>query len=399
MHGRLRKTSRSLLLAIVTFLVCFGVLEAGYRLVRRLAQEPGQQALFEPDPLLGRRHVKNASALVREWSKPTPNRVSINAFGFRGPSPRTQVKPPGVIRVIAQGGSTTEDIYVDDGHTWPEQLQAKLNARLGTDRIEVINMGTSGYTAENCVKDLKANGLALQPDLVLTYHGVNDFRKAMKTLNGLEAVESYVNYEERATTWLSRLLCQSCVLDQLNRSFYYQGGARSRAFTRAYWHDPEKRDVNLEGTEVPTLRALEGLLDLSRRHGFRLVIGGQATLMKPTLTDEEVTRMWRIFRWKYQGKYIKWESFLEARQRVVDAQARFAAQRGIPYIETETAVPKTTEYFVDDAHTFANGADCISDRFVEGLLSAGVFDEWLGTSAEPRDAIKSSSPGPSTERP
>src|SRR6516225_8529828 len=146
---------RKILFSLLTVLIGFAILDTVYRFVRKVIHPPGQEAIFTPDPVLGRRHVKNAKAVVLEWSKTTPNRVSINDFGFRGPTPRTLEKPPGVIRVIVQGGSTTEDVFVEDGRTWPEQLQAKLNARLGTDRIEVINMGTSGYTAENCVNDLK----------------------------------------------------------------------------------------------------------------------------------------------------------------------------------------------------------------------------------------------------
>jgi lysophospholipase L1-like esterase len=382
MARRIKKTIQKICFALFTLLLCFGILDTGYRLYRRVSREPGQEALFEPDPVLGRRHVKGARALVIEWSKPAPNRVSINTLGFRGPTPRSVEKPPGVIRVIAQGGSTTEDIFVDDGRTWPEQLQTKLNTRLKTDQIEVINMGTSGYTAANCVKDLKLNGLQLKPDVVIAYHGVNDFRKTMKKLNDLEEVEAYVKYEERPTTWLSRLLCSSAIVDEINRSHYYQGGAHSREFTLAYWNAPDKCDLNVTGIEGAALKALQELRELSRKHHFKLVIGRQATLMKPTHTDEEVTRMWRVLRWKSRGKYITWESYCRGRNRVVDAQARFARRHDIPYIDTESWVPKTIEYFVDDAHTFENGADRISDGFVEGLVRARVFDEWLGKSAK-----------------
>jgi hypothetical protein len=374
---RFHRLARRIVFSLMTVLGCMVILDTAYRVYVRALRPPGQEAIFEPDPVLGRRHVKNAKAVVREWDKPTPNRLSINAFGFRGPNPRTLEKPPGTIRVIVQGGSTTEDIFVDDGRTWPEQLQAKLNARLKTDRIEVINMGTSGYTAANCLKDFKLNGLQLKPDVVIAYHGVNDFRKTMAALNDLEEVEAHVNYRGRQTTWLSRLLCQSSIIDTLNRTCYYRGG---RAYTLDYWNDPDKCAVNVAGIEEPAIQAVEQLLQLSEDHGFKLVIGRQATLMKPMLSEEEVTRMWRVFRWKYQGKCIRWDSFLEGRNRVVDAQARFAERHGLVYIDTEARVPKTVEYFVDDAHTYENGADAISDSFADGLVNAGVFDELLARS-------------------
>jgi hypothetical protein len=369
-----RRIAKQAAFAVMTVLGCMAVLDTAHRVYVRMILPPGQEAIFEPDPVLGRRHMKNAQAVVREWSKPAPNRVSINAFGFRGPNPRTRVKAPGAVRVIVQGGSTTEDIFVDDGRTWPEQLQAKLNARLKTDRIEVINMGTSGYTAANCLKDFKLNGLHLGPDVVIAYHGVNDFRKMMAALNDLEEVEAHVNYGGRQTTWFSRLLCQSSIIGTMNQAYYFRGG---RAYTLSYWNDPDKCAVNLEGIEGPAVQALEELVRLSDQHGFKVVIGRQATLMKPALTEEEVARMWRVFRWKCQGRCIRWESFLEGRNRVVDAQARLAERHGLPYIDTEARVPKTVEYFVDDAHTYEIGADAISDSFADGLVRAGVFDELL----------------------
>jgi hypothetical protein len=377
MAGRRGSTRRKILFTFVTLLLGFVALDTASRAVRARLRQPGQEAIFEPDPVLGRRHVKNAKAVVAEWSKPTPNRVSINQFGFRGPTPRTLEKPRGMIRILASGGSTTEDIFVDDGRTWPEQLQAKLNERLHTDRIEVVNMGTSGYTAENCVKDLKLHGLALQPDLVIAYHGVNDFRKAMQKLNDLEEVEAYAKYERRETAWWSRLLCLSSMFDQVNRLNYYRGGERNRAYTLAYWNDPDKVGADLDGIDAPVLAALTELRELSEEHRFQLVIGRQATLMKPELTEEEVARMWRIFLWKRQGKCVKWEAFLEGRQRVIEAQARFAEQNGVLYIDTESAVPKSVDYFVDDAHTFGNGADQISERFADGLIRAGVLQRLL----------------------
>jgi lysophospholipase L1-like esterase len=379
MASRVTRIVRKVSFSLLTVLIVAVLLDTAYRLIGKVIRSPGQEAIFAPDPVLGRRHVKNASAVVLEWSKTTPNRVSINGFGFRGPNPRSLEKPPGVIRVVVQGGSTTEDIFVDDGRTWPEQLQEKLNAALKTDRIEVINMGTSGYTSWNCVNDLKLNGLQLNPDIVVAYHGVNDFRKTMARLNNLDPIEAHVKYEERETCWLSRLLCQSCIIDQLNRAHYYQGGARSRAHCLAYWHDPDKIDVDLTGIEEPTNQALNELLALSQQHHFKLVIGRQATLMKATHPDEEVPRLWRLFRWKCQGKCLSWQSFLEGRTRVVDTQQRFAHEHGLPYIDTEAWVPKTTEYFVDDAHTMELGADRISDAFADGLVKSGVFEDLLGS--------------------
>ena len=85
---------RKISFALLTILIGFATLDTGYRLVRSMIRPPGQEAIFAPDPVLGRRHIKNAKAVVLEWSKTTPNRVSINGFGFRGLTPRTRSRSP-----------------------------------------------------------------------------------------------------------------------------------------------------------------------------------------------------------------------------------------------------------------------------------------------------------------
>lgn len=81
-------------------------------------------------------------------------------------------KPNGVYRILCVGASTTEEGPTNDW-TWPNLLEARLGEARPHKRIEVVNCGIPGLNASK-EHMLTGDYLAMQPDLVLFYNGVND---------------------------------------------------------------------------------------------------------------------------------------------------------------------------------------------------------------------------------
>jgi lysophospholipase L1-like esterase len=96
----------------------------------------------------------------------------VNNRGLRGEAVAVP-KPEETYRILAVGGSTTfgHGLSVDDA--WPAQLQRILRAR-GHPQVEVINLSAPGYYSLDSVVHLATRGLALQPDLIIDYDGLND---------------------------------------------------------------------------------------------------------------------------------------------------------------------------------------------------------------------------------
>jgi lysophospholipase L1-like esterase len=96
-------------------------------------------------------------------------------------------------RVVATfGGSTTYDLAVGDGQTWPE----KLEQTLGVERWAVINHGAPGYsTVENLLQTaFYADSFGRRPDCALYYAGWNDLRSS-----GLPTLDpAYTTFHLRA---------------------------------------------------------------------------------------------------------------------------------------------------------------------------------------------------------
>jgi len=99
-----------------------------------------------------------------------------NALGLRsGP---VGAKQPGEFRILALGESTTFGVGVPDRLAYPQRLEALLRESGACPQCRVINAGVSAWSSFQSRRYLETEGLALQPDLVLVYHEINDYMPA-----------------------------------------------------------------------------------------------------------------------------------------------------------------------------------------------------------------------------
>lgn len=86
------------------------------------------------------------------------------------------IKAPGTFRVVAMGGSTTQDL-VKDMH-YPKRLEELLREAYPNRTIEVINTGNSGYATPHLLILLSLDVLSWNPDLIIASENVNDLLAA-----------------------------------------------------------------------------------------------------------------------------------------------------------------------------------------------------------------------------
>lgn len=101
--------------------------------------------------------------------------IVINSRGFRGPE--IPAEKGNTYRIVVLGESTTFGITLSaEDRPWPELLQQMIRDRLKLQRaVEVINAGVPGYNLDHNLFRFAKDILPLQPDLVLSYHGINGF--------------------------------------------------------------------------------------------------------------------------------------------------------------------------------------------------------------------------------
>jgi hypothetical protein len=106
------------------------------------------------------------------------HRVRINNLGLRG-SDVAAAKRPGVRRVLTLGASSTFGFENRDDETYPYYLQAVLDRIVGRGRFEVINFAVPHADSDDIVAMFLAEGVALAPDVVTVYEGINDGERAV----------------------------------------------------------------------------------------------------------------------------------------------------------------------------------------------------------------------------
>lgn len=121
----------------------------------------------------GKKHFAPRAALLDDSNLMMMERFTANNLGYRGPDV-VLPKPAGVLRIVCVGGSTTVEGY-DDRLTYPAMLQEMLRDRFSgaADRVEVVNCGVFGLASPEEM-DMQPEILAMEPDIVIYYNGIND---------------------------------------------------------------------------------------------------------------------------------------------------------------------------------------------------------------------------------
>ena len=183
-------------------------------------------------------------------------RLTTNADGFRGPRV-ARAKPAGTVRILGLGDSVQFGWGVHDGEPYLERLRGLLSERYPDVTWETVNTAVPGYNTAMEVATLETRGLDLDPDLVLVGFVRNDLFLPNFLLT-------------RRDPWSP---ARSFLLDLVAEGL----DPGSRLVKRpAKGNDPDSElvpEVYRSSIGVAGYRAaMERLVELQARHGFRLVV-------------------------------------------------------------------------------------------------------------------------------
>ena len=130
-----------------------------------------QRFYVEHDPQRGWRNVPNADG----WFSTDEYDVHLqyNARGIRGPEIPYE-KPAGTFRVVILGDSFIEGYSVNREDRVAERLEKLLGEQDPSRKYEVIALGTAGYSTDQELIWLEAEGIKYEPDVVVTMFYMND---------------------------------------------------------------------------------------------------------------------------------------------------------------------------------------------------------------------------------
>lgn len=156
--------------------------------------------------------------------------------GFR-PAELARQKPPGTLRIVALGESTTYGLFVGADAAFVAVLGRELAARSGRP-AEALNLGCPGFASDR-VAALLPTALALEPDLVVIYVGQNEM------LGGEEGPVGGLTPAMRLRAWL---LARSSLVAWLDHAW-------TRALRGAETQRVREEVAALQAGEIPTFVA------------------------------------------------------------------------------------------------------------------------------------------------
>jgi lysophospholipase L1-like esterase len=296
-----------------------------------------------------------------------PQTITTDAMGFRAHPPVDYQRKRG-LRLFAIGGSTTEQIYLDDEATWTYLLQERLKAE--TERpVEVVNTGLSGIRARHHLATFRRI-LAHEPDCALFLVGVNDWNKHIRETFGTEGYRpTGAPFRQtlfgRALKAVHRLASPgeddgAAGEVQIEDGSYYS--QRNNSLAR-----PDRRNLAIDDVSPGYRAEIEAIGEACHDSGVSCVF-----LTQPHGYSTAADPAYRRYFWMTppEESYTLDIASMAAIADVYNRHlARFAKEQGHGLIDLAAALPSGTEVFYDDVHFNAAGARRVTEVIAEGLSS------------------------------
>lgn len=313
--------------------------------------------------------------------------VTTDAKGFRAVPPVDYARKRGV-RIFAIGGSTTEQIYLDDEATWTHLLQRGLERTLGRP-VEVISTGVAGLRAIHHLATLK-EVLDYQPDMALFLIGVNDWVLHIRQ-----------NFGSRHYHALGpdNLMFRQSMLGQAIHNGYMRlkrwlrprdasGGIRVDrgeyfADQRNSLGRPDVRMFRPAAVRPGYARALAEISTTCRDAALACVFITQPSGYMPAAGEEFRRSFWGTP--PNEPYTLDFESMVHIAALYNDFLVDFAARSGHAAIDLAAAVSPGAENYYDEVHFNTRGA-----RFVAAYLVPRLSNLIAGGSAAPAAATGAS---------
>lgn len=304
----------------------------------------------------------------------SPARFTTDEQGFRVTrAVRYDVKPPGTFRVFLIGGSTTENLYIDDTRTFGAILERRLNEVLAPRgrQAEVINAARSGTGSADHFY-LAWRVVSYEPDVIVYLMGINEMGPYIRNRFSPEATE----LKARARTWLfrSQLARRAYMAFRVTvasgREMRDSTGATLVAERAERQRAPPQRMPEALKQVAPSYRAnVRRVLALHRRERVPAVFMTQPVLWQASLPAELDARLVGPLgdgTVRYANEEL--EQLMDTYNDVLREEA--ATEPVAHLVDLARLLPRDGETFVDEVHFTDPAQQKIADILFAGLMDA-----------------------------
>lgn len=294
---------------------------------------------------------------------------TTNNMGFRGDS-LVIPKPKDEYRVFLIGGSTTENLFLDDTWGLERKLQKYLQDSLG--QVKVYNAGKSGDASPDHLAMLVHRIAHLEADLLVLFPGINDLNRLLGDYDYLH-YPTITEVEDGSLVQSAKFFLSNFQLVRriINLSKQNEPDARTSIFLKTNYADKVK-EVN----QLPLREALPpidlGIYERNIRSfvGASQILGIDLLLMTQTHTWDSKDEFLNSNHWMTAVGDLRYPSdkLALALNDLNQILINIAAEEELEILDLEKAIPKSTSYFYDDCHFNKGGVDTAAQLMATKIL-------------------------------
>lgn len=255
--------------------------------------------------------------------------------------------------IIFFGGSTTEQLFVNEKHRWQSILERKLNEGQRIPKLKIINAGVSGNNSMHSTVNLIAKGLPLKPKFVVLMHNVNDYGLLRLSGSYWKSPVDKALLQIKDETSLRPFMVS--IKDAFVPNIYeiYKIVKYKISNNDDFNSIRDEEIVNLEIVESKFRKSLNTFIDLSFTWGIEPVLMTQFN---------RINSKDGLFKSNFNGQDI--EQYIKGYARLNDVIREVSVNRKVDLIDLDKLVPSTKDYIYDSVHLNGNGSKLVADILI-----------------------------------
>ncbi|MCH8062442.1 MAG: hypothetical protein IH861_08060 [Chloroflexi bacterium] len=318
-----------------------------------------------------------------------PSLFSVNSQGIRGDELDTGAS----YRILALGGSTTENGFLDQSEAWPQLLQRQLNER-SDSRTWVGNAGKSGPNSRHHVVQMRYLLSELSEiNAIVMMVGINDL--TLRLGQDSQYDENYSIDTKEASRLVRRAFSVYPV--EFDTAFYKRlalwGVAKKlKAFASAGDQSQEelqRKHVTWRANRqqasgfrdrLPDMASaldeyalnLRAIAATAEKHSVRLILLTQPAMWQNEISEKQDSLLWfggiGDFQNNVGGEYYSVAALAQALSMYNETLLDVCRDAGVECIDVASSIPHDADNFYDDVHFTEKGAESVARVVAEYLF-------------------------------
>jgi lysophospholipase L1-like esterase len=268
--------------------------------------------------------------------------------------------------------------------SYPAMLQTILRERHPGVPIEVQNAGSAWYTTAHDLIAYQLRVRRYHPDIVVVFEAINDLTRSFSppwfaTGAFQPDYSHYLGPYSRfagpdiefahPSSWLA--------ISQARRAM----SGEPSPFNHRDPANVAKMAASMRAIDDPDFKSLasfreyyDNLVRAIQADGAKVFIASQPSIYRADLNDEERAKLYFApLMCANQGTYPSQAAMIRGMSDFNSAARQLSAARGVAFLDFESKVPKTLEYFTDDVHMTKKANGVISAIAADAIEAAHLI--------------------------